>query len=262
MQLIRYITFIILIVTVSLYSQQYRDTFNSIQVNFSDTMSIVGLTDVDNYEVITDVGDTLEITAVWLPNDHVYTKVAVLMEQISWTVQNFTIKCFNLKNTQDSLIDLEKNFANVSFRNNITKPNPNLVEVGSVKKLVIVDAIASKISQPEYIPAHVFDGDTVTIWTAEPIPQYIDLELQHFYHIIQINIALNLWYTGRIYILDIYYSESGIVWTPLLFGINSDIALWTSIQFLMVEAQYIRIVTVGNNQSLWANIKEIEIYGY
>jgi len=262
MKLVRCIALLTLTITVSLYSQEYRDTFNSVRLDFSNTMSVIGLTDIDNYEVVTDAGDTLEISAIWLPNDSVYTKVAVIMEQISWTVKNFTVKCYNLKDLKDSTINLEKNFANVSFRNNITKPIVNIVAAGSVKKLIIVDAIASKISQPEHIPAHVYDNDTSTIWTAEPIPQWIIVELSRTSIINRIDIAFTYWFQPRIYTYDIYSSIGGDLWTPVLTATSTSLNQWSKHIFDPIEVRYIRIVTVGNSQSLWANIKEIEIYGY
>jgi len=267
-----------LILTSQLLAQGvYRDQYNYLQINFSEPIIVSDLLDINNYTASNSSAQLIEVLGAGVDSstigyyginqeDTACASVGLKFDKLEWGMM-YAIEVNNVYDTASNIIHTVKKVAYWSFEDEDPIPVPNHVVITDTgyrppEPLFIVGAEASKESQAGegYVAENVFDGDTNTVWTAEPIPHWVAIELNRTGSIQGLNIAFNYWNQPRIYTYDIHTSIGGVLWEPLLLGETSTVTgQWNYHTFIPVETRYIRVTTVGNNQSLWANIREIEI---
>jgi hypothetical protein len=113
------------------------------------------------------------------------------------------------------------------------------------------------------VPANVLDGDFATRWSANGQGQWLELELGSVHTVSQVAIA---WYLGdrREAVFDLEVSSDGVNWTPVLrdqhsSGTTTDLETFG---FSPIAARFVRYVGLGNSQSAWNSVTEVQISGF
>jgi hypothetical protein len=112
-------------------------------------------------------------------------------------------------------------------------------------------------------PANTLDGDFGTRWSANGEGQWLELDLGSVHTVGQVAIA---WYLGdrREAVFDLEVSSDGVNWTPVLrdqhsSGTTTDLETFS---FSPIAARFVRYVGLGNSQSAWNSVTEIQLFGF
>jgi hypothetical protein len=112
------------------------------------------------------------------------------------------------------------------------------------------------------IPANTLDGNFATRWSANGQGQWLELDLGSVHTVSQVAIA---WYLGdqREWIFDLEVSSDGINWTPVFSGVSSGTTTdLETFSFSPVAARFVRYVGLGNSQSAWNSLTEVQLFGF
>lgn len=265
---------ILLLLTLSLYSQTYRDTTNVIILTFSEPMRIWDLTVLDNYVVVNSLNDTIPVYATgyetsWVQQDSGLTKIGLLLPQLQWGV-TYTFIVSNVRYLAGNVIDPSYQSVTYNIDNSTTKVSPPFIGFSkgiSRNPLTIINAYAKDTSQVTTLPYRVFDGITYRgnineIWASNPVPEWIVIELDQARAVRQIVLSFSYFHDSRIYSYSIDYTYfPSKVWynaVPLAYSVANQ--EWVS-QDVNFSCKYIRINFLTNNQSNWAGLYEIKILG-
>ncbi len=117
-----------------------------------------------------------------------------------------------------------------------------------------------------YVPDNSIDGDTDPAsdsrWAGVlPMPDSIVFDLDGVYTINETHFSFYRWDQGRIYNFSVQVSVDGVNWTEVLTDMVSSSAQWSINQFDSVEARYVKLISLSNNESQWAGLWEAEIWG-
>jgi hypothetical protein len=112
-------------------------------------------------------------------------------------------------------------------------------------------------------PANTLDGDFATRWSANGEGQWLELDLGSVHTVGQVAIA---WHLGdrREAIFDLEVSSDGVNWTPVLrdqhsSGTTTDLE---TLSFSPIAARFVRYVGLGNSQSAWNSLTEVQLFGF
>jgi len=112
----------------------------------------------------------------------------------------------------------------------------------------------------ENVAENVSDGNADTIWAANGVGRYIDIELDRVYTLDRTEVLFNP-NGGRSAAFEVQISEDGLTYTTVIDSVSDgsleDIA-WECYDFKApVKVKYLRYVGNGSNISNWNAIKEI-----
>ncbi len=132
---------------------------------------------------------------------------------------------------------------------------------GGTRRLIPISSTATVIDRTN-VPAHLYDGDLDTRWSANAIGSMATMDLGSLKKINELRIAFFKADERNAY-FDLQRSTDGNSWTTFQTGLASD-AITTDMEsfpFQEQTARYIRYVGQGNSVNAWNSILEIEIMG-
>ena len=116
-----------------------------------------------------------------------------------------------------------------------------------------------------YTPDRTIDGITggESRWGGSvPMPDTIVYNLNDIQILNQTKLSFYAWESGRIYNYSIQVSIDSINWTEIKTNIPSHSAVWSIEGIEPIEAKFIRVILLSNNQSVWAGLWEAEFWGH
>ena len=154
--------------------------------------------------------------------------------------------------------------------NSITQNNTAqyiLLPPDTLMKFPIV-AVEGIIIEPDHTPEKTIDGlgalsgDPDSRWAAEPMPEELTFDLGTIRTVCKTRLSFYNWNAGRYYDYSISISTDHNNWiTVIPQRISVSNEEWTVDEFTSVEARYVRVHFINNNQSPWAGLWEAEIWG-
>jgi hypothetical protein len=276
---VKLIFIILLFISTQLFSQTYRDTTQQIKLMFSELMSTEGLFDKQNYVVFSELGDTLFIYGIGVPEgtdttggiDNVYVVTEPFVHDLYHTTRVQWIK-----DLAGNLIN-ENNYAFVTLPLIGSDPPPKNIliypEDFTIGDLQVDTVWASGQEDSDHGPEKAVDGIWLTTpgsdyayncWTscclADPGGQWWVAGFNEPHFIQDITLSGTYWEGGRSYGLEIQISNDAQNWETVGVTFTLSNIEWSSYT-IGRQAKFIRIEFLSNNQSTWAGLWEVEFTG-
>ena len=136
---------------------------------------------------------------------------------------------------------------------------------GGKNKNNIENARSTNWSQ-NYFPENTIDGEgmsnSASRWQSSVfMPASIDYDLGELKPIDSLRISFFEWESGRLYQYSLFASNDLVSWTPVVEEIWSDEFEWTELMVDSMQARYIKLELLQSNQSPFASLWEIEMFG-
>jgi hypothetical protein len=182
-------------------------------------------------------------------------KKVTLSTTLNTANQTYTVVVSNVKDLAGNIISSINNSAQYEFAE----------QTGDLVFIPIASAYATHWFQ-NYTPDKVIDGqgisNPVSRWNgAFAMPDTIKLDLGTSTKISRARVSFFNWDGGRIYKFNLMASLDGINWQTVVSQVWSSAAEWTEINFNIVNARYLSLISLENNQSVYAGIWEMEVWG-
>ena len=273
---------ILLFLPTLLFSQPwpaYRDTVQKVQLTFNELMSTDRLFDKENYVVYSEIGDTLYIFGIGMPEGVDTTGgvdyVILVTKPFEYNLY-YTVKVSWVKDRAGNLI-AENNFAFTILP--MIDPDripPNVYitpEDFTVGQLQIDTVWASGQQDQNHTPNKAIDGFAFSTpgsdydfntWTSccinDPGGQWFiaGFDDERFIH--SLSVSTTYFNSGRSYKLRIEISEDSQNWEAIQTVDTVPNEEWLTV-IIGRAGKYIRIVFVENSQSDWAGLWEIYVIG-
>jgi hypothetical protein len=137
----------------------------------------------------------------------------------------------------------------------------------TLMRFPIVD-VEGIIIEPDHTPEKTIDGigalggDPDSRWAAEPMPEDLTFDLGSIKTVGKTKLSFYNWNAGRVYDYSISISSDNNNWVTIVpQAISASNVEWTIDEFPLVNARYLRVHFINNNQSTWAGLWEAEIWG-
>ena len=131
-----------------------------------------------------------------------------------------------------------------------------------------VQNVEGIIQEPEHTPLKTIDGkgalggDPDSRWAAQPMPADLTFDLGSIRTVCKTKLSFYNWNAGRVYNYSVLISSDHNNWTTIVPESSSaSNEEWTIDEFQPVNARYVRVHFINNNQSEWAGLWEGEIWG-
>jgi hypothetical protein len=156
---------------------------------------------------------------------------------------------------------------------NLINPNNNSADYeliqnpGELLQLQVVNVTASVIPEPIHGPEKTIDGmgyldgDPDSRWSGDTMPEWISFDFGNVKSLGMTQLEFYNWNAGRIYNYTIQVSLDNINWTDVVVNGSSSSSQWTTNEFNLVDARYVRVVFNSSNQSDWAGLWEAQLWG-
>ena len=131
-----------------------------------------------------------------------------------------------------------------------------------------VQNVEGIIIEPDHTPEKTIDGlgalggDPDSRWAAEPMPEELTFDLGAIRTICKTKLSFYNWNAGRVYDYSISISSDHNNWVTIVpQATSASNEEWTIDEFPAVDARYVQVHFINNNQSTWAGLWEGEIWG-
>ena len=233
------------IIAPQLVSAQILDSI-TVVLEFSEQMNESSVENPNNYSITNGVN---VINAVMTGNQ-------VRLSTSEHINGNYQITVNNVTDIAGNLISPQANSQIYEFQSG-----------SGLIQLPIHRVLASVISVPEYYPEKTIDGlgyyggDPTSRWVGETMPEWLVYDLGDIQVINTSKLSFNYWDENRVYQYTLQISNDSLNWADVRTNISSFAQEW-SIEYIgPIEARYIKIIFIANNQSAWAGLWEAEFYG-
>ena len=134
--------------------------------------------------------------------------------------------------------------------------------------MFLVEDVYGVIQEPGHTPLKTIDGlgaldgDPDSRWAAEPMPEELIFDLGTNRTVLKTKLSFYNWNEGRVYSYSILISSDNNNWVTIVSQATSaSNEEWTIDEFPAVDARYVKVDFINNNQSDWAGLWEGEIWG-
>ena len=125
-----------------------------------------------------------------------------------------------------------------------------------------VSAVTASGSESPNIPSNAIDNNIATRWSNQGVGSWIQLDLGSQKTVRSVDIS---WPRGneRQYSFNIALSNDGTTFTTVFSGKSSGTTTAAeNYRFADTQGRYVKITVNGNNVNDWANISEIDVFGF
>ncbi len=224
---------------------------DNVVLDFSEPLDTVSVLNLSDYHISNQV----EVTGVEIYPSH---KRICLNTTNHDTDFVYSITVNNIKDTSGNVITSQYNSAFYK-----------LVDISPVTytEYLMEEVEASSTSDTTTSPAKTLDGlgmgdpDPSSRWASEFLPQWIQYDLGSTQTINLIASSFYRWDQGRVYQYSIQTSDNSVLWNDVVTNASSSSQEWTLNEFGSLEARYVRIICLSNNEADWAGLWETHIFG-
>ena len=223
---------------------------------------------VDDFTLELSFSENIEQNSVINPLNYNINQGVVVT-----TVSQITSNLVRLNTTQhqpnieysvvvNNVYDLSGNQIDPNFNSKVYLNNV----VADITQLPIVSASASNWYQ-DYTPNRSIDGigglqDPTSRWGGLlPMPDTIVYDLGESLKVSKIGISFYRWDVGRVYRYSVLLSNDLINWQPVVTSVWSQSIEWNYNEFSAITARYISLVSLENNETDYAVVYEVKIWG-
>ncbi len=217
-------------------------------VNFSEALDEATAENENNYSI----NNNINVVNASLSG----TKVT--LQTSAHSTGSYTVTVVNVEDLAGNSIDPQYNTAEYEY---IIVPPDTLI-------MFQVQDVLGVIQEPEHTPIKTIDGlgaldgDPDSRWAAEPMPEELIFDLGTIRTVCRTKLSFYSWNAGRVYDYSVSVSNDNNNWVNILPQSTSDSNQeWTIDELSPVQARYLRVEFINNNQSTWAGLWECEIWG-
>lgn len=164
----------------------------------------------------------------------------------------------NLKDLAGNSIDPSYN--SVQYEYKVIPPDKSV--------MLTVQNVEGIIVEPNHTPDKTIDGkgalsgDPDSRWAAQPMPEDLTFDLGTIKTVSKTRLSFYNWDAGRVYDFSISISIDKNNWTTVVPQLTSAAnEEWTTVELQPVNARFVRVHFIDNNQNNWAGLWEAEFYG-
>ena len=171
---------------------------------------------------------------------------------------NYTITVNNVKDVAGNIISSSAN--SVAYEM-VENPQQGLVE------LPILSTTASVIPEPLHSPDKTIDGlgyddgDPDSRWAGDTMPEWLVYDFGNVRILNTTRLSFYGWNEGRIYNYSLLVSTDSLNWSDVRTDIQSSSQEWSIQEIGTIEARYLKIIFISNNQNTWAGLWEANFLG-
>jgi hypothetical protein len=230
---------------------------------------VTGATLLDSVTLVVNFSEALDQATAENENNYSITNnINVLNASLSGskvTLQtsphspgSYIVTVVNVEDLAGNPVDPAHNTAEYEY---VVLPPDTLV-------MLPVQNVEGIIIEPEHTPEKTIDGlgalggDPDSRWAAEPMPEELTFDLGTDRTICKTKLSFYNWNAGRIYNYSISVSNDHNNWITIVpQSTSASNEEWTVDEFSPVDARYVRVHFINNNQSDWAGLWEGQIWG-
>ena len=131
-----------------------------------------------------------------------------------------------------------------------------------------IEDVEGVIQEPGHTPLKTIDGlgalhgDPDSRWAAEPMPEELIFDLGLNRTVCKTRLSFFRWNLQEVFTYSILTSSDHNNWVTIVSQATSAYQEeWTIDEFPAVDARYVKVLFINNNQSNWAGLWEGEIWG-
>ena len=224
---------------------------DQVVLDFSEPLDTSSALNTNNY----NISNQVQVTGVEISPSHKRICLNTTNHDTNFV---YSITVNNITDTAGNVINSQ---ANSAFY--------KLLDISSVAyKEYLVDLVnASSTSDTNTSPQKTLDGlgmsdpDPNSRWASQPMPQWIQYDLGSTKIINLIAASFYNWNGGRIYHYSIETSDDSVQWNEVVSNASSSSQEWTLNEFTSLNARFVRILCLDNNQVDWAGLWETRVFG-
>ena len=215
-------------------------------VNFSEALDQATAEDENNYSITNNIN----VFNASLSGSH------VTLQTSPHSQGSYIVTAINVEDLAGNPVDPDYNTAEY-----ILLPPDSLVKF-------LVQNVEGVIQEPEHTPLKTIDGkgaldgDPDSRWAAQPMPENLIFDLGTNRTVSRTKLSFYNWNAGRVYSYSVSISSDHNYWVTIVpQSTSASNEEWTVDDFSAVNARYVRVDFINNNQSEWAGLWEGEIWG-
>jgi hypothetical protein len=217
-------------------------------VNFSEALDQITAEDENNYSITNNIS----VFNASLSGSHVTLQTSPHSPDL------YVVTVVNVEDLAGNPVNPEHNTAEYEY---IVLPHDTLV-------MLPVQNVEGIIVEPDHTPEKTIDGlgvlggDPDSRWAAEPMPEDLTFDLGSMKTVGRTKLSFYNWNVGRIYNYSVLISSDHNNWVTIVpQSTSASNEEWTIDEFPLVDARYVRVHFISNNQNTWAGLWEGEIWG-
>lgn len=221
----------------------------TVELEFSELMDEMSLENPNNYAITNGINI---LNAVMTGNQIRLSTSEHINGIYQVTVNNVTDIAGNLISLQHNSIIYEYQVGG----------GYNLIQ------LPVSAVLASVTPEPNHYAEKTLDGngyyqgDPDSRWAGDTMPEWLVYDFGDVQILNQTKLSFYNWNNGRIYNYSLQVSSDSISWNELRSNVQSASGEWSIEEIGPIEARYIKIIFVANNQGSWAGLWEAQFYGH
>ncbi len=221
----------------------------TVLVHFSEAVSQATAENESNYSISEGIG----VTSALLSPDGLDVTLSTEMHLVGPV---YSVTVVNVQDPAGNTISANANSAQYQL---IVNPE------GDLNQLNIIGAASSNWYQ-NYVPPLTIDGNSdpssESRWAGSvPMPDTITFDLGELKLIKQSKFSFYKWDQSRVYHYEVLVSSDNINWFQVVSNAPSDASQWSVMSFYPIAGQYVRLISIDNNESSFAGVWEAEIWG-
>ena len=217
-------------------------------VNFSEALDQTTAENENNYSITNNIN----ILNASLSGSK------VILQTSPHSPGSYVVTVVNVEDLAGNPVDPGHNTAEYEY---IVLPPDTLV-------MLPVQNVEGIIIEPNHTPEKTIDGlgalggDPDSRWAAEPMPEELTFDLGTNKIVCRTKLSFYSWDAGRVYNYSISASSDHNNWVTIIpQATSASNEEWTIDEFPAVNARYVRVQFINNNQSTWAGLWEGQIWG-
>ncbi len=221
----------------------------TVLVHFSEAVSQTAAENASNYSI--DNG--IDVSSASLSSNGMNVTLTTGIHIIG---PSYTVSVENIQDLAGNTISVSANSAQYQLI---------IIPAGDLNQLNIVEAVSSNWYQ-NYMPPLSIDGisdpSSESRWAgAVVMPDTITFDLGELKLLKQSKFSFYRWDQGRIYHYSVLVSSDNINWFQVVTAAPSDDLQWSVMSFYPIVGQYVKLISLDNNESQYAGVWEAEILG-
>jgi len=220
----------------------------TLKIYFSENLDFGTSQNINNYS----------INGIDIANASLNTNIVTLTTSIHST-GTYSLVISNVTDLAGNVIDPLYNSTIYEYQGNTGS---------NILRLPVSNVLASVTPTPEHHAAKTIDGkgfyqgDDNSRWDGDSMPEWLVYDLGDVQIVNSTRFSFYKWNLGRVYFYTIQVSTDSLNWIEVRTDIPSSSEEWSIEEIGPIEARYVKIIFISNNQTDWAVLWESEFWGH